>query len=130
VLKATQIGGRGRVLIAGVDEDRTRSVFGDVVKKVPTGEEGDACGGEGEFAPEKFEDSFVRMLDRTVAFGDVIRGASGKDFGIARVGDVVGVGAANVGDDETVFGDGGPEERGESLAGRIAAAVTRTIPRV
>jgi len=100
VLKATQIGGRGRVLIAGVDEDRTRSVFGDVVEKVPTGEEDDACGGEGEFAPEKFEDSFVGLLDRIVAFDNVIRGASGKDFGIARVGDVVDVGDANVGDDE------------------------------
>lgn len=76
-----------------------------------------------EFAPEKFEDSFVRLLDRIVAFDNVIRGASGKDFGIARVGDVVDVGDANVGDDEAVFGDGGPEERGESLAGRIAAAV-------
>src|SRR5579863_13426 len=63
VLEPAETGGRSRVLIACVNENRARGVFGDVVKMVPTGKEGDTAGEDGEFALEKFENGFVRLLD-------------------------------------------------------------------
>ncbi len=122
VLEAAQIGRRGRVLIAGVDKDGPGRVLGDVVEVIPTGEEGDAGGGEGEFAPEKFEDGFVGLLDGVISLDDIVGGAAGEDFGVAGVGDAEGVGDTDVGEDEAVFGDGGPEERRERFAGGVATA--------
>jgi hypothetical protein len=50
---------RWRVLVAGIDRDRARGVFGDVVKMIPTGEESDLLFLEFEFGLEKLEDGFV-----------------------------------------------------------------------
>ena len=97
-------------------------MLSDIVEMIPTGEEGDAGGGEGEFALEKFEDGFVGLLDGVVALDDVVGGAASEDLRIAGVGDAIGVGDADVGEDEAVFGDGGPEERRERLASGVASA--------
>jgi hypothetical protein len=83
VLETAEVGRGSAVLIAGVDENGARGVFGDVMKVVPTGEKSDAVLREREPGFEKFEDGFVGLLDGIVALNNVVGGAAGEDFRIA-----------------------------------------------